>query len=193
MLELPLFPLRTVLFPEGPLPLRIFEPRYLAMVSRCLKRAEPFVVTLIQGGGDPGHTRAAAVGTTAAIRDFGQAKDGLLTLATVGQRRARVQRVRREADGLNVGTVELLEPEPRIELTPADAPLVAVLRELLPEDEPNYRGLPRRWDDATWVGHRLCEQLPLELDQRQVLLELDDARGRLEALRPMATALVEQS
>ncbi len=191
MPELPLFPLRTVLFPGGPLPLRIFEPRYLAMVSRCLKRAEPFVVTLIQDGGDPGHTRAAAVGTTAAITDFGQAKDGLLTLATVGMRRARVSKVRREADGLNVGSIELLEPEPSVALAPDDAVLVAVLRELLPDDEPNYRGLVRRWDDATWIGHRLCEQLPLELAQRQVLLELDDARARLEALRPMATALAE--
>jgi hypothetical protein len=192
MQELPLFPLRTVLFPEGPLPLRIFEPRYLAMVSRCLKRAEPFVVTMIQDGGDPGHTRAAAVGTTAQITDFGQAKDGLLTLATVGVRRARVREVRREPDGLNVGTIELLEPEPRVAVAAEDAVLVGVLRELLPDDEPNYRGLARRWDDATWLGHRLCEQLPLELKQRQVLLELDDARARLEALRPMATALSEQ-
>ena len=191
MQELPLFPLRTVLFPDGPLPLRIFEPRYLSMVSRCMKRAEPFVVTLIQDGGDPGHTRAAAVGTTAAITDFGQAKDGLLTLATVGVRRARVHQVRREADGLNVGSIELLEPEPQQALGPDDGMLVGVLRELLPDDEPNYRGLPRRWDDATWIGHRLSEQLPLELSQRQVLLELDDARARLEALRPMAVALSE--
>ena len=102
MTELAVFPLRVVLFPGGVLPLRIFEPRYLGMVSRCLKRAEPFVVVLALPGGEPGRLRCAAVGTTARIVDFGRAQDGLLTLRTVGEARVRLGPLRRATDGLAI-------------------------------------------------------------------------------------------
>lgn len=178
-----------VLFPGGPLPLRIFEPRYLGLVSRCLKRDQPFVVTLALSGTDQGHTRCAAVGTTARIIDFDRAADGLLTLRTVGERRVRLGPARREPDGLALATVTVLDEPPPMQLTTDDAVLVAVLRELLPADDPLYRGVPRRWDDALWVSYRAAEQLPIEAQQRQQLLELDDLVGRLAVLRCVAAAL----
>jgi len=188
-MELPLFPLPTVLFPGGPLPLRIFEPRYLAMVSSCLKRDEPFVVALALAGGEAGQSRCAPLGTTARIVDFGQGPDRMLTIAALGEQRVRLRGQRRAPDGFVLVTVELLAAEPPAALDASDAPLVALLRELLPDDEPAYRGLPRRWQEAGWVADRLAEQLPLDPGQRQLLLETDAARERLAELRPVAEAL----
>lgn len=191
--ELPVFPLRVVLVPGAPLPLRIFEPRYLAMVSRCLKREEPFVVVLALAGADPelgpGAVRCAAVGTTARIIDFGRAPDGLLTLRTLGEQRVRVGALRREPDGLNLAVVTPLADGPPAVLGPADAALLAVLHQLLPVDDAEHRGLARHWDDAGWVSLRAAELLPLEALQRQRLLECDDARARLDQVRPIAEAL----
>ena len=191
--ELPVFPLRVVLAPGAPLALRIFEPRYLAMVSRCLKRDEPFVVVLALPGGphaqEAGATRCASIGTTARIVDFGRAQDGLLTLRTVGEARVRLGALRRQPDGLDLATVAPPDPGPPAALVAADAPLLAVLRALLPDDDGEHRGLARRWDDAEWVSWRAAELLPLELLQRQRLLECDDARERLDQVRPIAEAL----
>jgi hypothetical protein len=187
--ELALFPLRVVLAPEAPLPLRIFEPRYLAMVGRCLKRDEPFVVALALPGGETGAVRSARVGTTARIVDFGRAQDGLLTLRTLGEQRVRIGAVRREPDGLNLATVAPLGARPAAALAAADGLLLRVLRELLPDDDAEHRGLARRWDDAEWVSWRALELLPLEPLQRQRLLECDDARERLDQVRPIAEAL----
>lgn len=191
--ELPLFPLQVVLVPGAPLPLRIFEPRYLAMVSRCLKRDEPFVVVLALPGADPelgpGAVRCASVGTTARIIDFGRAQDGLLTLRTVGEQRVKVGQLRREPDGLNCAMAAPRAETARAALVDDDAPLIAVLRELLPDDDAHHRGMPRRWDDARWVAWRAAELLPLELLQKQRLLECDDAREVLDQVRPIAAAL----
>lgn len=188
-MELGLFPLPTVLFPGGPLPLRVFEPRYLALVSRCLKRAEPFVVALALPGGEPGRTRCATLGTSARIVDFDQSADGMLTIATLGEQRMRILGQRRGDDGYALATVEPLVAEAPAALAADDAPLVALLRELLPDDEPAYRGLPRRWHEAGWVADRLAEQLPLDAAQRQLLLETAGAAARLAELRPVAEAL----
>ena len=189
MTELAVFPLRVVLFPGGVLPLRIFEPRYLGMVSRCLKRDEPFVVVLALPGGEPGRLRCAAVGTTARIVDFGRAQDGLLTLRTMGEARVRLGPLQRATDGLAIAATEPMPDEAAVSLTAADEALLSVLHQLLPDDAPELRGVPRRWDDAEWVSLRGAEQLPLELDERQQLLECGDARARLDRLRPVAVAL----
>jgi len=191
--ELPVFPLRVVLAPGAPLPLRIFEPRYLGMVSRCLKRDEPFVVTLALPGGphsqEAGATRCASVATTARIVDFGQGQDGMLMLRTLGEQRVRIGKLRRGPDGLDLADATPLSDATPTVLGADDAPLLAVLHALLPDDEAEHRGLARRWDDAEWVGWRAAELLPLELLQRQRLLECDYARERLDQVRPIAEAL----
>ena len=192
MIELAVFPLPLVLFPGAPLPLRIFEPRYLAMVSRCLKQQQPFVVALALPGIEGGRPRCATIGTTARIVDFGRAQDGLLTLRTLGEQRVALGALRREADGLQLASATPFVDDAPTTLGPDDAPLLAVLRELLPEDDPERRGLPRRWDDAEWVSWRGAEQLPLPLEERQRLLGCADARARLDALRPVAVALGER-
>ena len=121
-----LFPLHAVLFPGGPLPLRIFETRYTDMVRRCMREQQPFGVVLIQEGDEAGVVATTAtVGCTARIVDFHTLHDGLLGIACVGESKFRVLRVWRADDGLNMGEVVWLPAEPELPL-PADCERLAV-------------------------------------------------------------------
>jgi uncharacterized protein len=187
--EIPLFPLNTVLFPGGPLPLRIFETRYVDMVRQCLREEHGFGVVLIQQGAEGGGpARFAGVGTEARIVDFNRLEDGLLGLGCIGVGRFRVIESWRAADGLNMGRVEDLEPEPVQPLPVEFAALADVLRKVLPELGEVYAHVTRAFDDATWVGNRLVELLPLDLPAKQVLLEMDDPLERLAVIAPMIRA-----
>ena len=184
--EIPLFPLGTVLFPGGPLPLRIFETRYIDLVRRCLRDDSGFGVVLIREGVEAGGPALTYdVGTYARIVDFSQQPDGLLGIRAVGERRFRILERRRARDGLNVADVEWLPadvpqplPEEFAELGPA---LDAILAQV---GEP-YASLERRLDDAAWVAGRLAEILPIPPGQKQHCLELDDPVERLRFLRPL--------
>jgi len=116
---LPLFPLNTVLFPGGPLRLRIFEPRYLDMVSRCMREDSGFGVALIVAGREAGGAaQTVTIGTHARIVDFEQLDDGLLGITARGERRFRIVHAHQESDGLNVAQVEWLDDELRAEVPP---------------------------------------------------------------------------
>jgi Lon protease-like protein len=183
---IPLFPLRTVLFPGGPLPLRIFETRYTDMVRRCMREQLPFGVLLIQDGDEAGEVvTTATVGCTARIADFNTLQDGLLGISCVGVRKFRVVRVWRAADGLNLGEVQWLPAEAELPLPPQFARLRATVRRALDELAEHYAHVEKNFDDAAWVGARLAELLPIELNDRQALLELDDPLERLNALLSM--------
>jgi Lon protease-like protein len=180
---IPLFPLRTVLFPGGPLPLRIFETRYTDMVSRCMREQTPFGVLLIQEGEEAGNvSTTSSVGCTARIADFNTLPDGLLGISCVGERKFRVQRVWRAADGLNLGEVTWLPNEPSLVVPAGFARLTDVVRRALGELEEHYEFVERKFEDASWVGSRLAELLPIHPNDRQSLLEIDDPIRRLEAL-----------
>jgi uncharacterized protein len=180
---LPLFPLHTVLFPGGPLPLRIFEARYVDMIARCMREQAPFGVVLIQEGEEAGDVAStAAVGSSARIVDFNKMPDGLLGISCVGERKFRVQRVWRAADGLNTGEVEWLTDEPALVIPAEHARLVGAARRALDELDEHYTFVEKKFDDASWVGSRLAELLPLHANDRQALLELDDPIQRLDAL-----------
>ena len=186
--ELPLFPLSSVLFPGGPLRLRIFEPRYVDMVKRCMREGSCFGVVLLQGGGESGPIDGiAAIGTTARIVDFNLLPDGLLGLTCRGERRFRVRRCWRQEDGLNMGEAEWLEDAvPKVVPVPAEhRHLADVLRRVLPELGEVYTGIEPRFNDAAWVGGRLVEILPIALGDKQACLEMDDPLERLAAVSPL--------
>jgi uncharacterized protein len=183
--ELPLFPLNTVLFVDGPLPLRIFEPRYVDMVRACMRESQPFGVVLIRAGQEAGAVSSAAdVGTSARIVDFDQMPDGLLGITCTGEQKFRVESWRVQSDGLNIGTVTWLPLERAIPLPPEHAHLGALLRRVLPQLGDLYQALPTRFDDSGWVSSRLAEILPISLGDKQECLELDDPLARLERLAP---------
>ncbi len=180
---LPLFPLNTVLFPGGPLPLRIFEPRYVDMVRYCMRERSPFGVVSIRSGAEVGAVaETAEVGTTARIVDFSSLPDGLLGISCVGERKFRVLRRWQQSDGLNLADIELLAPEERLDLPAEFQHLSGLLRKVLPELGELYAATPLHPDDAAWVGYRLAEILPLSLSEKQQCLETDDPLARVARL-----------
>jgi uncharacterized protein len=184
-IEVPLFPLNTVLFPGGQLQLRIFEPRYLDLVRECTRTGSAFGVCLILDGNEVGSpARPAAVGTLARITDFNNREDGLLGIVTKGGERFRVLRTRVRSDGLLRGDVELW-PDEATEQVPVEFALLQTIVERLIETMgPHWRNAPRSsYDDAGWLGFRLAELLPLGGEEQQQLLEMTDPLQRLAALR----------
>jgi Lon protease-like protein len=178
-----LFPLHTVLFPGGPLPLRIFETRYTDMVRRCMREQRGFGVVLIEEGDEAGEVATTAtVGCSARIVDFYTLKDGLLGISCLGERKFRVQRVWRANDGLNMGEIEWLPDEPALPLPEDYAELRETVRHALDDLTAQYAHVERKLDDAAWVGARLTELLPIPLGDKQALLELDDPLARLAML-----------
>jgi uncharacterized protein len=188
-LEIPLFPLQTVLFPNGPLPLRIFEPRYVDMISSCMKSGVGFGVLLIESGEETGPATMYELGTVATIVDWDQLSDGTLGIVVVGGARFVLLSSRRQDDGLNVGTVKLLEPEAAVPLPERFQDMARLLEGVFEDLGPHYRHTTPDFGDAGWVGCRLAELLPIEIEQRQHCLELFDPVARLEYLEPLLRGL----
>jgi Lon protease-like protein len=189
---IPLFPLSTVLFPGGPLPLRVFETRYLDMVSRCMKDDAEFGVILMRSGSELGEARTVAVGTRARIKDWYQGSDGILGITAVGAERFVLRNSSRQADGLYMGEVEALGCEPNCAL-PEEYRSMASLLEIIIEDLGKlYEDLGKYYADATWVGHRFAEILPLSLEQKQACLEMDDALQRLRFIQPLLRSIRQE-
>lgn len=181
--EVPLFPLNTVLFPGGPLPLRIFEPRYLEMVSDCVKRESPFGVLLIREGKETGPATTHDVGTLARIADWYRGSDGLLGITAIGERRFRLVSSRRDERGLNVGEIEILPEEPPMPLPAEYESMSHILSDVLDDLGRLYESLERRLDDASWVTSRFVEILPIDLEQKQQCLEQSDPAARLRIVQ----------
>jgi len=182
--DIPLFPLATVLFPGGPLGLRIFEQRYLQMVRDCTRDQSCFGICLILEGSETGTPALpAAVGTLARVTDFYTHPDGLLGINVEGGSRFRVLRTRVRDNGLVRGDVDCWPDEPALPVPPEYGLLATILERLVEQAGGWWRDAPReRFDDASWVGFRLAEFLPLEPAERQQLLELADPLERLRVL-----------
>jgi Lon protease-like protein len=185
LVEMPLFPLASVLFPGGQLQLRIFEPRYLDLVRECTRHGTGFGVCLILQGQEVGEPAVpAAIGTIARISDFHRDDDGLLGIVAEGGARFRVARSRVRSDGLLRGDVEVWPDEPELQVPVEFALLQTILERLIETMAPHWRDAPRRaYDDASWLGFRLAELLPLDAGEQQRMLELNDPAQRLAELR----------
>ena len=189
--HMPIFPLRTVLFPGGVLPLRIFEPRYVDMVRWCMREQANFGVVLLREGGeviDGADALAAdqelfAVGTEAEIVDFNQADNGLLGIVAQGRRKFSLLDVKRQKDGLLLGRVQFLPTEPEGHLADEHEPLLAVLKDLL--QHPLIQQLNPQVDlaQARSVSYRLADLLPIEPEIKQTLLQIAWPKERLSELR----------
>lgn len=188
-MKVPLFPLSTVLYPGGPLPLRIFEPRYLDMIAECIRSDSPFGVLLIKSGSETGPATTYEVGTLARITDWYQGSDGLLGVTAVGEQRFRVKSSERQADGLNVGEIELLEPEDEHSLPEEYMPLAGILAGVLDDLGRLYESLDKRYDDAGWVGYRFAEILPITPEQKQSCLEANDVMQCLHLVRDVLNSV----
>ncbi|MGJ7610550.1 MULTISPECIES: LON peptidase substrate-binding domain-containing protein [unclassified Variovorax] len=193
--SLPLFPLGTVLFPGGLLPLRIFEVRYLDMIGKCRKADVPFGVVTLTSGAEVRKAGAeaesfAAVGTLAEIREFESPQSGLLQIECVGTQRFRIRTTELQKHGLWVAEVEAVPDDIALEI-PGDLKHTATaLRRLIDtlEERRHAQGdsvrlpieAPYRLDDCGWVANRWCELVPMQAELRQRLMTLDSPLMRLE-------------
>ena len=181
--RLPLFPLNTVLFPDGRLPLRIFEARYMDMVTRCMREGSSFGVCLIAAGQEVGEAALPhEVGTEARIESWDMAEPGVLSIMVRGARRFRVVDHEVEHDGLLNGEVVWLDEPPVQPVPEAQAEILPLLR-VLAAEAGDRMPPPHHCEDAAWVGARYAELLPIPALARQRLLELDDVQSRLEIMQ----------
>jgi len=199
--SLPLFPLGAVLYPGGVLPLRIFEVRYLDMIGKCHKAGAPFgVVSLIEGsevrrpadaaaptGDGFAHETFSSVGTLATITEFSIPQPGLMVIRCTGAQRFEISRREKLKHGLWIADVTRLEDDQPVAIPPdlqaaADA-LGRLIKSLQVRDIPQAQmplQSPYRLDDCGWVSNRWCELLPIPLELKQRLMQLDNPLMRLE-------------
>jgi uncharacterized protein len=185
--RVPLFPLHTVLFPGGLLPLKVFEQRYIEMTKTCVAKSEPFGVCLIRKGAEvargdhPEPPDFAPIGTLAHIVDWDM-PEGVLHLRAEGSGRFQVKSHARNPDGLVVGAVASIASEPALPLPAMYQPLAQLLDVLAQRVGPSRFPATHAFDDASWVGYRLAELMPLPLTVKQSMLEINDSEVRLAVL-----------
>ncbi|MGW8227472.1 MAG: LON peptidase substrate-binding domain-containing protein [Gammaproteobacteria bacterium] len=184
--SIPLFPLNTVLFPGGVLPLRIFEPRYLDMISDCLKTDSGIGVVLIRNGREVGELADTFdIGTLTHIRYWHKRPDGLLGVTLQGEQRFRILSTDVRPNQLLVAEVELLPEPPFIPVAAPHQQLVDLLKQIIKQLEPPYTTLTPSYENASWVSARLVELLPFDLLDKQKLLMTEDAGQRLDTITTM--------
>ena len=206
--QLPLFPLQTVLFPGGVLPLRIFEVRYLDLIQRCQKEGAPFGVVCLSQGSEvrqaprPGPADEASaevfhdIGTLAHVESLERPQPGLLFIRCRGGQRFRLLRREQMKHGLWTGEVQLLEPDALVSVPADQAPVRAGLQRLVqhmqaqarPGDELPIQP-PLLWDDCGWVANRWCDILPVSPQLKQQFLAVESPLLRLELVGDLLVRL----
>ncbi len=183
-LRVPIFPLNTVLFPGGLLPLKVFEARYMDMTRDCLKRDQPFGVCLIHEGSEVGAPAVPqGIGCLAKILEWDMQQQGILNLKTRGSQRFRILERETSTQGLISADVELIPPEASVAVPEKFAPCARLLEIVVADQGKPVFAEPHAFDDAAWVGYRLTEILPVPLLAKQKLLELTDSLARLSILQ----------
>ncbi len=194
-LALPLFPLQTVLFPGGLLPLQIFEVRYLDLMKRCWATGEPFGVVALRSGHEvrrapkPGEPDAPAeslceVGTLARLEVCEQVRPGLLRVVARGGERFALQSAQVLSHGLWQGVTTLCPVDQRVTVPDEHSDLrdelMRVMQAMSTDDDPCPPASHSCWQDCGWVANRWAERLPLPVIERQRLMTLDNPVWRLE-------------
>jgi Lon protease-like protein len=189
-ISVPLFALHTVLFPEGTLPLRIFEPRYLEMVSSCMKNGGGFGVCLIRDGSEVGEAAEVyETGTLSEITYFNRQPDGFLGITAHGTQRFHILSKEVQQNQLTIAQVELIPNEPHRAIPKEFQAAVDMLQRIFEQLGYPFIKIEKRYDDACWVGSRLAEFLPIRLEQKQYLLQLNDPVQRLERVWSLMESL----
>jgi len=195
---LPIFALGTVLFPDGVLPLRVFEARYVDMIRRAMRDGGTFGVNLIRRGVEvgPGEIDVEPIGCRARIEHWNMEQLGVLEIVAIGTERYEIVTSRVARDGLLIAEVEPLIAEAPVGLSDDVALCRSILQRVVTGlDTEQYEkaagpspiAKPYRMDDASWVGNRLAEVLPLPVPMRQQLMASTDAHARLVALHEFLT------
>ncbi|TBW56221.1 peptidase S16 [Marinobacter halodurans] len=189
-MNIPLFPLNSIILPGGRIPLQLFEPRYIDMLTRCLKEDNGFVIVLLREGEETDtQARFYDLGTRVRIVDFQQLENGLLGITAEGDAKVAVLDHWQAPDGLHMGQVELLEEESDLPVPDDQAELAVVLKALLRHPVVRDLGMTVDFGSAREVGWRLAELLPIDKTDKQRLLELQDPLERLDHLYALLQAM----
>ncbi len=204
--QLPLFPLQTVLFPGGVLPLRVFEVRYLDLIQRCQKEGAPFGVVCLTQGSEVRQAPAAGgaapaevfhiIGTLAHIEMYERPQPGLMLIRCRGGRRFRLLHSEQMKHGLWTGEAEYLADDPVVpvpqDLVPVRVGLQRLLQHMQTQAQPGDElpiQPPLQWDDCGWVAHRWCDILPVSPQLKQQFLAVDNPLIRLELVGDLLARL----
>lgn len=189
-IKIPLFPLDAVLFPNGALPLRIFEPRYLDMISDCMKSESGIGVVLIQEGHESGvAAKAHDLGTMSFISYWHKRSDGMLGITLTGEQRFRVLSTEIKANQLTIAEVELLPDFKKVEKEYVNESFIKLLKQIIAQLEPPYSTMKKYYDNMDWVSARLIELLPLQLKDKQSMLSMNDVNERIDYLHPLLVSM----
>jgi Lon protease-like protein len=182
--DIPLFPLHTVLFPDGYLKLRIFEQRYIDMVRECSLKDGCFGVCLINNPEDSNRpANHMRVGTTAKICDFSTLNDGLLGITAHGMQKFIINKTRMRDNGLLMAKVDILEEAGLVDVPDEYSVLSMITGRFMEQAGSNYPSFqPQDLQDANWIGNRLAELLPLDINEKQSLLQISNPLERLQML-----------
>ena len=192
-MQLPLFPLSSVVMPEGLMPLRLFERRYIDMVKDCFKNGTGFGVCLIKSGQEANAPSVPfPIGTSVSIIDFDQGGDGLLQITVRGEQEFTVHSYETNESGLIIGEVEMLPSAAHTPMESDFALLAQKLELILSYLETDSRFDEQHLDDANWVCHRLLEVLPLTPDAKFELLQMPSNTDRFQALSGLQIEIAEK-
>jgi uncharacterized protein len=187
--SLPLFPLSSVLFPGGQLGLRVFEARYLDLMTACIKTESPFGVVCIKRGSeikrDTNQPEIESIGCHASLIEWDMPQAGLMVVRCKGLERFEVHDTRTTANGLVVGTVSAVEPDVPAEVSQQLQFVQAALKQAISNITARNEGpspfiVPYDFKSAAWVANRWCELLPIPVHLKQQLMALQDAGARLK-------------
>lgn len=190
-MKIPLFPLSSIVLPGGRLPLRLFEPRYIRMISECMKQEAGFGICLAQNS-EVVNTEPYPLGTLARVIDFDQGSDGLLHITVIGEQEFTVESFTVEKDGLLIGEVEFQDRPGHSAMPSAYSALSVKLSQILDHLEPHISFPDRDLDDAEWVCNRLLELLPIDAGEKYEMLRSFDTNSRLQALDELAFTIAEE-
>ncbi|MES2104880.1 MAG: LON peptidase substrate-binding domain-containing protein [Pseudomonadota bacterium] len=198
--SIPLFPLKTVLFPDGLLPLQVFEVRYLDMIGKCIANQSEFGIVSLAEGSEvrklEGKDVLASVGTIARIDEWGRPQPGLIRLNCIGGTRFKILSSEQLKHGLWMAEIEAMESDHSIGI-PQELQitsdmlqsLISALQKKVGEGGELPMRPPYRLNDCGWVANRWCELLPIALTEKQHLLALDSPLVRLELVQDLLDQL----
>ena len=190
IMTIPLFPLNTVLFPRGVVPLRIFEPRYLDMVSKCLNNESGIGVILIRDGKETGAApQTHETGTLSEISYWHKRNDGMLGITLKGQQRFKVISTSTQPDQLVIAEIELLPGYQETQAGESHELYSRILKQIIAQLEPPFTTMEKFYDDPEWVSARLIELLPFDLIEKQKLLDIDDLGERVQQLEVLLKSI----
>ncbi len=182
-----IFPLNTVLFPGGVLPLKIFEQRYMEMAKVCISEDRPFGVCLIKEGRETGTPAVPQdIGCLARIAQWDMPQLGVFHLQVEGTLRFRITETEVGRNGLISAAIECLPSDCGV--APEETMCSEVLKAIIEKIGAEHFPAPHRFDDAAWIGYRLSEVLPISLDIKQQLLRMTDPQARLSQLGEILSA-----